>query len=158
MMKQEAPVPFNSNERCQTIIRILNAALIFSLLMNTIGCYTFQQIAPTAGATSIADELDQTLLSLSKGKRAKLELKDGSIVEGIVEEYDGQILRMETLTWRKIKQVVAIERADISAIHVRSLSTRATIGASALLLGLTAAIIIITIIAPFNIGFVPQNI
>ncbi|MBT5872191.1 MAG: hypothetical protein HOH43_02130 [Candidatus Latescibacteria bacterium] len=151
-------MPFHSNERCQTIIRILNAALILSFLMNVVGCYTFKQIAPTAGATSIADELDQTLLSLSKGKRAKLELKDGSMVEGIMEEYDGQILRMETLTWRKIKQVVTIERANISAVHVRSLSTRATIGASAILLGLTAAIIMITIIGPFNIGFAPQNI
>lgn len=149
---------FHRNERRQTIFRILNVSLIVTFLMNAVGCYTFKQIAPTASATRIVDEMALTLLSLSKGKRAKLELKDGSVVEGIIEGYDGQTLRMKMLTWRKIKEVVSIERADISTIHVRSLSTRATIGAGAILLGLTAAIIIITIIDPFHFGFAPQNI
>jgi hypothetical protein len=98
------------------------------------------------------------LASLSNGTRIKVELSDGTTVEGIVQDYDGAKLEIGTKTWRGTAEVISVNESDIIAIHLRRISTKVTIGAGALILGIITTIIIITVMDPFHIGFAPQNI
>ena len=132
--------------------------LILGFLIDTLGCASFRAVKSTASEEIFAQDRQQALSDLSKGDPVKLELGDGTKLEGVFQKYDGAILELESKSWRGIPEVRSIEASDISEIQIRRFSPMATIGAGLLILGIITTIIVITIVDPFDFGFGPQNI
>ena len=132
--------------------------LILGFLIDTLGCTSFRAVNLTASGEILVEQRHRALSDLSRGDSVRLELHDGTELEGVFQEYDGAILELESKSWRGIPEVRAIKTSDISEIQIRRFSPMATIGAGVLILGIITTIIVITIVDPFDFGFAPQNI
>ena len=138
------------------MMHCVSKRLVLCILVNTFGFTSFNTVNSTASGRS--SQRRRALSDIAKGDPVKLELGDGTKLEGVFQEYDGAILELESKSWRGIPEVRSIEASDISEIQVREFNPKATIGASVLILGIITTIIVITIVDPFDFGFAPQNI